>query len=47
MSQDNKGQPQQGGQTSNPGQPTQQPGQSPGQQSQQPNEKPGKDAGKS
>ena len=42
--QDNKGQPQQGGQSNKPGQQTQQPGQkgqTPGQQTQQPSEKPG------
>jgi hypothetical protein len=54
MNQDNKGQPQQGGQSNKPGQPsqnpgqqTQQPGQSPGQQTQQPAEKPGQTGQKS
>jgi hypothetical protein len=52
MNQDNKGQPQHGGQsTDKPGQQGQQPGQNPGQQtqqpSQQPNQKPGQGAGKS
>jgi hypothetical protein len=37
--QDNKGQPQQGG-NSKPDQQTQQPGQNPGQQTQQPDQKP-------
>jgi hypothetical protein len=42
MNQDNKGQPQQGGQSNKPGQQgQQQPGQKPGQQTQQPSEKPG------
>jgi hypothetical protein len=42
MNQDNKDQPQQGGQSNKPGQQgQQQPGQSPGQQTQQPSEKPG------
>jgi hypothetical protein len=45
MNQDNKTQPQQGGQTSKTDQQGQQPGQNPGQQTQQPSEKPG--AGKS
>jgi hypothetical protein len=49
MEQDNKGQPQQGGQTSKPDQQQgQQPGQKPGQQqTQQPGQKPGQDANKS
>ena len=48
MSQDNKGQPQQGGQTNTPGQQGQQPGQTPGQQqTQQPGEKPGQGTSKS
>jgi hypothetical protein len=38
MNQDNKAQPQQGGQGTKP---NQQPGQNPGQQTQQPSEKPG------
>jgi hypothetical protein len=41
MNQDNKGQPQQGGQSNKPGQQGQQPGQNPGQQTQQPNQKSG------
>jgi hypothetical protein len=40
MNQDDKGQPQQGGQSNKPGQQGQQPGQKPGQQTQQPSEKP-------
>ena len=47
MNQDNKGQPQQGGQSNPPGQQGQQPGKSPGQQTQQPSEKPGQGGGKS
>ena len=48
MTQDSKGQPQQGGQSNNPGQQgQQQPGKNPGQQTQQPSEKTGQDAGKS
>jgi hypothetical protein len=47
MNQDNKGQPQQGGQSNKPGQQGQQPGQKPGQQTQQPSEKPGQGADKS
>jgi len=48
MTQDNKGQPQQGGQSHNPGrQGQQQPGQNPGQQTQQPSEKPDQATGKS
>jgi hypothetical protein len=48
MGQDNKGQPQQGGGQSKPGQQGQQPGQNPGQQQtqQQPAQKPGQDASK-
>ena len=47
MDQDNKGQPQQGGQNNTPGQQGQQPGQKPGQQqTQQPSQKPGQDASK-
>lgn len=46
MNQDNKGQPQQGGQSDKPGQQGQQPGQKPGQQTQQPSEKPGQGTGK-
>jgi hypothetical protein len=42
MNQDNKGQPQQGGHDTKPGQHGQQPDQKPGQQqTQQPSEKPG------
>ena len=41
MTQDNKEQPQQGGQGSTPGHQGQKPGQDPGQQTQQPSEKPG------
>ncbi|HTP90095.1 MAG TPA: hypothetical protein VMJ52_00030 [Xanthobacteraceae bacterium] len=41
MNQDNKAQPQQGGQSTNPGQQGQQPGQKPGQQGQQPSQNPG------
>jgi hypothetical protein len=37
--QDNKGQPQQGGQSNKPDQQTQQPGQNPGQQTQKPDQK--------
>jgi hypothetical protein len=47
MNQDNKGQPQQGGQSTNPGQQGQQPGHNPGQQTQKPSEKPGQGTGKS
>jgi hypothetical protein len=47
MNQDNKSQPQQGGQSNKPGQQGQQPGQKPGQQTQQPSEKPGQGADKS
>jgi hypothetical protein len=49
MNQDDKGQPQQGGQSDKPGQQQgQQPGQKPGQQTQQqPSEKPNQGAGKS
>jgi hypothetical protein len=47
MNQDNKGHPQQGDQTSKPGQQGQQPAQNPGQQTQQPSQKPGQDANKS
>jgi hypothetical protein len=36
MNKDDKGQPQQGGQSNKPGQQGQQPGQNPGQQTQQP-----------
>jgi hypothetical protein len=39
-SQDDKGQPQQGGHSNKPGQQGQQPGPTPGQQTQQPSDKP-------
>src|SRR5712672_2391423 len=47
MYQDNKGQPQQGGQNNQSGQQGQQPGKNPGQQTQQPSEKPGQGSDKS
>jgi len=47
MNQDNKGQPQQGGQNNQSGQQGQQPGKNPGQQTQQPSEKPGQGLDKS
>jgi hypothetical protein len=47
MNQDNKGQPQQGGQSTKPGQQGQQPGHNPGQQTQTPSDKPGQGTGKS
>jgi len=47
LNQANKGQPQQGGQDSKPGQQGQQPGQTPGQQTQQPAEKPSQGPDKS
>jgi hypothetical protein len=47
MTQDDKGQPQQGDQNNKPGQQGQQPAQNPGQQTQQPSQKPSQDANKS
>lgn len=46
MTQDNKDQPQHGGQSNSPGQQGPQPGQKAGQQTQQPSEKPGQDTEK-